>query len=43
MPARASRSRSAGASARYQRFQFDYAFQTADLGDLNRVDLIYRW
>lgn len=33
----------AGASAKYQRFQFDYAFQTADLGDLNRVDVIYRW
>lgn len=32
-----------GASAKYQRFQFDYAFQTADLGDLNRVDLIYRF
>ena len=32
-----------GASAKYQAFQFDYAYQTADLGDLNRVDLIYRF
>lgn len=34
---------SVGGSAKYQAFQFDYAFQTADLGDLNRVSLIYRW
>lgn len=34
---------SAGASAKYQKFQFDYAFQTQDLGDINRVSLIYRF
>ena len=32
-----------GASARYQSFQFDYAYQTQDIGDLNRVSLVYRW
>ena len=34
---------SVGASAKYQQFQFDYAYQTQDLGDLNRIDMIYRW
>ena len=34
---------SVGASVKYQAFQFDYAYQTQDLGDINRVDLIYRW
>jgi len=32
-----------GASAKYQSFEFDYAYQTQDLGDINRVSLIYRW
>lgn len=34
---------SAGGSARYQKFQFDYAFQTDDIGDINRVSMIYRF
>jgi hypothetical protein len=34
---------SVGASARYQKFQFDYAFQTEDIGDVNRVSMIYRF
>jgi hypothetical protein len=32
-----------GASARFQSFQFDYAFQEQTLGDINRVSFIYRW
>jgi len=32
-----------GASAKYQRFEFDYAFQEQTLGDINRISLIYRW
>jgi long-subunit fatty acid transport protein len=32
-----------GASAKYQSFQFDYAFQEQTLGDINRLSLTYRW
>jgi hypothetical protein len=33
----------AGAGIKYRAFQFDYAYQTQELGDINRVSFIYHW
>lgn len=32
-----------GASAKYRQFQFDYAFQEQDLGDINRISMNYKF